>query len=104
MKTVVGVGLFFGLVCSVFSAGAEDKEIYDVSIIRLIGSPQDYAHKIVRVVGFLNIAFEGDGIFFHEEDFRCGLLNNGLGVWAKPDMMKRLEKLTGQYVVIEGVF
>ena len=103
MKTLFSVWLFLVLVCAGFSAGAEIKEVYDVSIIQLIATPKKYAHKAVRVVGFLNIGFEGDAIFLHEEDFRCGLLSNGLGIRAEPEIRRRLEKLTGQYVIIEGV-
>ena len=104
MKPLLRTWLSFVLVCVAFSAGGGTKEVYDVSIIRLIAAPKDYDGKMVRVVGFLNIAFEGDAIFFHEEDFRRALLNNGLGIRAKPEMRKQLEKLTGQYVLIEGVF
>lgn len=104
MKIVFRTWLFLVFVCAAFSVGAAPKEVHDVSIIRLIAAPKDYNQKTVRVVGFLNIGFEGDAIYFHEEDFRRGLINNGLGIRAKPQMTKQLEKLTGQYVVIEGVF
>jgi hypothetical protein len=104
MKTMFGVGLLYLVfACFAFAAGDEDKEVYDVSIIRLIAAPKEYARKAVRVVGFLNIGFEGDAIFLHEEDFRRGLLGNGLGIRAEPEIRKRLEKLTGQYVIVEGV-
>ena len=103
MKTIFSVGCHLVLACAAFAAGGEDKEVHDVSIIRLIAAPQDYAHKTVRVIGFLNIAFEGDAIYLHEEDFKRGLLNNGLGIRAEPETRKRLEKLTGRYVLIEGI-
>jgi hypothetical protein len=103
MKTVFRVWLYLMLACAAFPAGVEVKEVYDVSIIQLIATPKKYAHKAVRVVGFLNIGFEGDAIYLHEEDFRCGLLSNGLGIRAEPEIRRRLEKLTGQYVIIEGV-
>lgn len=104
MKTAFRTWLCFALVCTAFSAGVGRNEAHDVSIIRLIGAPKDYAHKLVRVVGYLNIGFEGDAIYFHEEDFKRGLTTNGLWIEAKPEMSKELEKLTGQYVIIEGVF
>jgi hypothetical protein len=103
MKIVIRSWLLLVLLCAAFPADADDKEVYDVSIIRLIASPKEYAHKTVRVMGFLNIAFEGDAIYLHEEDFRRGLLNNGLGIRAEPEIRKRLEKLTDRYVLIEGV-
>lgn len=101
MKTLLRVWLFFVLVCVRFSANAETKEVYDVSIIQLIAAPREYAHKTVRVMGFLG--FEAEAIFLHEEDSRRGLLNNGLSIRAEPEIRKRLEKLSGQYVLIRGV-
>jgi hypothetical protein len=103
MKNIVTIYLFLVLVCAGLSAAAETKEVYDVSIIRLIAAPKKYDHKAVRVVGFLNIGFEGDAIYFHEEDFRRVLVSNGLGIRAEPEIRRRLEKLSGQYVIIEGV-
>src|SRR5438067_12180034 len=104
MKTAFRTWLFFVLACTAFSAGTGRNEVHDVSIIRLIAAPQDYAQKIVRVVGYLSIEFEGDAIYLHEEDFRRSLTTNALSIGAKPEMRKELERLTGRYVIIEGVF
>src|SRR5438874_3321 len=103
MKTVFSLWLFLALVCTAFPAGGEDKDVYDASIIRIIAAPKEYDHKTVRVIGFLNIEFEGDAIYLHEEDFRHALLNNGLAIRAESEIRKRLEKLSGRYVIIEGV-
>ena len=40
----------------------------------------------------------------HEEDFKRSLTTNALWVETKPEMMKQLKKVTGQYVIIEGLF
>lgn len=104
MKTVVTTCLFLMLVCAGATPGAESKDDpYDVSIIQLIATPKKYADKTVQVIGFLNIEFEGDGIYLHEEDFRRGLFNNGVGIQAEGEVRERLKKLSGQYVLIEGV-
>lgn len=103
MKTLLGIRLFSVLLFAISSAGAEAKDPYDVSIIQLIATPKKYANKPVQVIGFLNIEFEGDGIYFHEEDFRRGLISNGVGIRADGEMRERLKKLSGQYVIIEGV-
>ena len=102
MKTVVTTCLFLVLACAGSSAIAATDEVHDVSIIQLIAAPKDYAQKKVSVVGFLNIGFESDSIWFHEEDFKRRLVSNGLGIRAEPEIRKRLEKLSGQYVIIEG--
>jgi hypothetical protein len=103
MKTVVTTCLFLMLVCAGSSAVAATDDAYDVSIIQLIAAPKDYAQKKVCVLGFLNIGFESDSIWLHEEDFKRRLFSNGLGIRAEPEIRKRLEKLSGQYVIIEGV-
>lgn len=103
MRTVVATCLVLVLVCAGTSPQAESKDPYDVSIIQLIATPKKYANKPVQVIGYLNIEFEGDGIYFHEEDFRRGLFNNGVGIKAEKDVRERLKKLSGQYVLIEGV-
>lgn len=103
MKTVIITCLFLVFVCAGASPSAEGKDPYDVSIIQLIATPKKYANKPVQVIGFLNIEFEGDSIYLHEEDFRRGLFNNGLGIRVEGAMRERLKKLSGQYVLIEGV-
>jgi hypothetical protein len=103
MKTTFKTWLFFMLVCTVFSADVRN-EPHDVSIIRLIAAPKDYAQKVVRVVGYLSIEFEGDAIYLHEEDFRRSLTTNALSIGATPETRKKLEKLSGQYVIVVGVF
>jgi hypothetical protein len=104
MKATFTIWLCFALASSVFSAGSARNEAHDVSIIRLIASPDDYAGKLVRVVGYLNVEFEGDAIYLHEEDFQRSLTTNALSIKAKPEMMRELKKLDRQYVILEGVF
>lgn len=102
MKTAVAIFLFLGLVSAKAPAVAATDEVYDVSIIQLIAAPKEFAAKRVSVLGFLNIGFESDSLWLHEEDFRRKLFSNGLGIKAEPEIRKRLEKLSGQYVIIEG--
>lgn len=72
--------------------------------MRLIAAPERFAGKLVCVIGFLNIAFEGDAIYLHEEDFRRSLYMNSLSVQADDGMMTDLKKLSGHYVLIQGIF
>ena len=60
MKILLRTWLFLVLACAASFAGTEDKEVHNVSVIRLIAAPQGYAQKGAHVVGFLNIGFEGD--------------------------------------------
>ena len=104
MNAVFRVSLALMIVSSALGAGTPKKEAEDVSIIRLIAAPERFAGKLVCVIGFLNIAFEGDAIYLHEEDFRRSLYMNSLFVHADDDMMTELKKLSGHYVLIEGIF
>ena len=104
MKRILRIWLLVAFASTAFSADAASDEVRTVSIIRLIAAPQQYAHKLVRVVGYLNIAFEGDAIYLHEEDFNRSLTANALWIDAKPEMRKELRKLSRGYVILEGVF
>ena len=104
MKPGLIAALFLLLVSAAFPAGNARPEATDVSMIRLIAAPQEYSKKVVRVIGYLNIEFEGNAIYLHEEDFKRSLTANALWVDAKPEMMEELKKLSGQYVLLEGVF
>jgi hypothetical protein len=103
MKKFLRTCLSLTLISSGFCNDVRDDPI-DVSIIRLVAAPKDYAQKVVRIVGYLNIGVEGDAIYLHEEDFKQSLTPNGLALQAKPQMLKQLEKINRQYVIIEGMF
>ena len=104
MTVTLRLCIIFVIISSAFSAGTPNNEAEDASMIRPIAAPEHFDGKLVRVIGFLNIAFEGDAIYLHEEDFRRAIYMNSLFVQADDSMMKELKKLSGQYVIIEGVF
>jgi hypothetical protein len=41
----------------------------NASIIELIANPLKYNNQRVRIIGFLNLEFEGNAIYLHREDF-----------------------------------
>ena len=104
MKRLSRLAIALILASRSFAAGTPNADAESVSIIRLIAAPERYDGKLVRVVGYLNMAFEGDSIYFHEEDFRRSLVENALWVEPVDGMRKELAKLSRQYVLIEGVF
>ena len=85
-------------------AGSVRHDAIGVSLIRLIAAPQEYEKKVVRVIGYLRIEFEGNAIYIHEEDFRRSIPKNGLWLEASREMMLELRKLSDGYVLLEGVF
>ncbi len=75
-----------------------------VSLVRLIATPQLFDSKIVRVVGFCRLEFEGNALYLHREDFERVLLTQAVQLdvpWPLPDGYR---ELTDTYVIVEGRF
>ena len=72
--------------------------------MQLIATPEKYDGKVVQVVGFLRLEFEGDAIYLHEDDYRHAILKNGLMVVTNPKIDLEADKLNLHYVVLEGTF
>jgi len=79
-------------------------EPIDVSLVRLIANPNDYDGKLVRVIGYARLEFEGDAIYLHEDDYKHSIYKNGLWMDVSEDMRKRKTELDRKYVLIEGTF
>jgi hypothetical protein len=79
-------------------------EPMDVSIIHLIATPERYHGKLVRLVGFVHIEFEGNAIYLHREDFDRLLTRNALWLSITPDIDKQADKYNDRYVLVEGTF
>jgi hypothetical protein len=77
----------------------------DVSIIQLISNPEKFDGKYVRLIGFVRVAFEGDAIYLHEDDYKYGLTKNGLWLNLTKDIYeKEGQKFDRKYVLVEGTF
>jgi len=72
-----------------------------VSIVQLIANSEKYHGKKVIITGYLNLEFEGNGIYLHKDDYLNSVYKNGL--WCNINIVK-YEKFNKKYVVIEGVF
>jgi len=75
-----------------------------VSMVQLLSNPERYNGKTVRVVGYLWIEFEGTALYFHKEDKINSLTKNGIALNLPEKSLKDEKKLSGQYVLVEGVF
>jgi hypothetical protein len=76
----------------------------DVTLIQLIATPEKFDGKLIRVIGFLRLEFEGNVLYLHRKDYENALLGNGIWVDVTPAMMKRTATLNTSYVLLEGVF
>lgn len=79
---------------------------FDISIIKLIATPEKYHGKQIQVIGYLNLKFEGDAIYLHKEDYSKGISNNGFWVnFSKETIEKKnLNGYNKKYVIIVGTF
>jgi hypothetical protein len=75
-----------------------------VSIVQLIATPEKYDGKVVQVMGFLRLEFEGDAIYLHEDDYKHAILKNGLTVVRNVKINEMADRLDLHYVVLEGTF
>ena len=80
-------------------------EIYTVSMIQLISTPEKYHEKEILVTGFLNLKFEGCAIYLHQEDYKYSIYKNGIWVdFFNCTIKEELSKANQKYVMIRGVF
>nr|WP_315152948.1 hypothetical protein [uncultured Flavobacterium sp.] len=79
---------------------------FDISLIRLIATPEKYDGKQVQVRGYLNLEFEGNAIYLHKEDYSKALTDNGFWVNFSKEIAekKNLSVYNKQYVIIVGTF
>ena len=79
-------------------------EPIDVSMVRLIATPERFDGKSIRVIGFLHLEFEGNALYLHETDFCHSIFANAIwvGVGWPPD--DKYVARSDSYVLLEGVF
>jgi hypothetical protein len=105
MKTVGTLSLVLAICAVSFHAFAQrSTEPADVSMIQLIASPEKYDGKLIRVIGFLRLEFEGDALYYHKEDYEQSISKNAVWVNTTPEMMKHKDQLNNHYALLEGVF
>ncbi len=75
-----------------------------VSLVQLISTPERYEGKVVAVVGFLRLEFEGHCLYLHEEDYRHGILKNAVWVMLNHTINDRSAELNMHYVILVGTF
>jgi hypothetical protein len=79
-------------------------EPLEVSLVQLIANPKDYDGKIVQVVGFVNLEFEGNAIYLHQDDYKHAIGKNGLWLDITDDIRKKQADFDQKYVLLVGTF
>jgi hypothetical protein len=76
-----------------------------ISIIQVIGNPQEFDGKRIAVVGFLGLHKDGNILYLHREDEEIGLYKNGLTVDFDSELTKDdVARLNMHYVYLGGIF
>ena len=80
------------------------KEPQEVSLVQLIANPNQYDGKLVRVIGFCRLEFEGNALYLHREDFEMHIHKNGIWLQAGWPVPENLVEMSDEYVIVEAVF
>src|SRR5271157_445695 len=76
----------------------------DATLVQLIANPDKFDGKLIRVIGFLRLEFEGNVLYLHREDYENAILGEGIWVDVTPEITKQSKTLNMHYVLLEGTF
>jgi hypothetical protein len=88
MKYLLSLLLIFGIGNCI--AQNSEKTIFDfseknaekISLVQLIANPKKYDGKVIEVIGFLSLEFEGRALYLHKDDYEYFNLKNGVSILA----------------------
>ena len=100
MKRIALVCIAITLLAVPFAA----QQPTNVTVVQLIATPEKFDGKLIRVIGFLRLEFEGNVLYLHREDYENSILGDGIWVDVLPGMSKQSATLNMHYVLLEGVF
>ncbi len=92
------------LVAALFVVPVKAEQPTNVTLVQLIANPEKFDGKLIRVIGFLEIEFEGNVLYLHREDYENAILGDGIWVDVTPEMTKNSKSLSKKYVLLEGIF
>ena len=79
-----------------------------MSLIELIARSESFDGQRVRVIGFVNFEFEGNGLYVSREDWNESITRNG--IWIDPpvgfesDSAPARRQPNQRYVIVEAIF
>ena len=104
MKKLSLLALFVLLPSASSISIATAEEPLDVSIVQLIAVPTAFNGKLVRVVGFIHLEFEGTELYLHKEDDNHSIYINGVWIDLPREKMNASMSLNESYVSVTGTF
>ena len=71
-------------------------------MVELLVVPEKYHDKLVRVIGYVKLEFEGDGVYLHRDDYLY--VNSKNALCLNLEGASGLSKVKGPtYAIVEGV-
>jgi len=92
------------IITTLLVAPIQAEQPTDVTLVQLIANPEKFDGKLIRVIGFLRLEFEGNVLYLHREDYENAILGNGVWVDVTPAITKQRATLNKNYVIVEGIF
>ena len=86
------------------SSSNDNSEPADVSMYQLVSTPERFDGKRVRVIGYLHLEFEGNGLYAQQEDFAYHLYKNGVWISISDCRYANNPPINDAYVLIEARF
>ena len=119
MKNLLTSSIFILFLTINFSFGQEDPLLdfinknkdkspgkpISVSTMQLIATPEKYDGKVIHVIGYLNLEFEGNALYCHKSDYDNRIYKNS--IWLsipKKGSYKLGKQCSKKYVSIIGTF
>lgn len=101
------VGLAVGLLIAAASGGPvlaapRHSKPLVTGMVALLAAPQKYDGKVIQTWGFLNLRYESDSLWLHEEDLRNSLLKDSFALELTQKQREQFKSLNHTYVVVQG--
>ena len=104
MKKLIITLCFILTVCNLQAENMNDEEVYSVSMIQLIATPEKYHGKWVKLIGVPCIDFEADSIWLSLEHFKNKVYGNSIHLKIENVKINEYKKYNGKYVILTGKF
>ena len=94
------------LTASIQPAKSEERSVVSVTMVQLLTSPERYDGKRIRVIGILNLEFEGTALYLRPNDASTIPTNYKNGFWISipAETYKAKKALHRKPVILEGTF
>lgn len=99
---VLSAALLVGALTLAATAPSSASSPEDVSILRLIATPEAFDGKVVCFIGYVRLEFEGTAAYLHESDAKCMITRNAL--WLAVSDLPKHKELDGKYCILKGTF